>query len=232
MAFRKGHYYADEETFKNDAYEALKFQFSDREGFEIFYSSLSGPEVKDEFLRVATFYLFFVKSGDWHVAVERSNPVIDYITNSFKLISAFSLIESLSDKEYKDFYEWLKSQPVGDIYPIKDRNVLEKLYEKYKEEYGSIRRCKAFFENLPPANQRALCNAIKLEGTPLDSVKKVAEFLYEARSGFVHNADIVLMVGGGSNFSRKGKKLVQANLELNVLLESVENGILTYFKKM
>ena len=231
MAFSKGHYVSDEETYKEDAYNALKSNFSDREGFELFYSSLSGSGVKDEFLRVATFYLFFVKSGDWHVAVERSDAVIDYITNSFKLLSVFSLIESLSDKPYKDFYEWLKSEPAGDVFPIQDGKALEKLYDRYKVEYGSIRRCKSFFENLPPANQNALCSSIKLGDKPLDSVKKVAEFLYEARSGFAHNAEIVLMVGWGSNLSRKGNKVVHANLELKVLLESVEKGILAYFAK-
>ena len=224
-------YVDDEETYKQDAYLALTSCFSSRESFEQFYSSLDDSTTKDEFLRAATFYLFFVKRGDWHVSIERSNPVISYVTNSFKLVALFSLIESLSGQQYKDFYQWLCNEAGASVFPIGDRNALCELNDRYKDAYGSIRRCKAFFENLPMPRQEALCSAIKIEGKPLGSVKKVAEFLYEARSSFVHGAEWVLMVGGGSNFSRKGSRVVQSNLEMDVLLESVEEGICAYFDK-
>lgn len=99
-----GRYVADENTYKEDAYLALTSRFGSRDDFEQFYMSLGDSITKDEFLRAAAFYLFFVKRGDWHVSIERSNPVIDYITNSLMLIAIFSLIESLSNKQYIDFY--------------------------------------------------------------------------------------------------------------------------------
>ncbi len=224
-------YLADEEIYKEDAYLALTSRFGSREGFEKFYSSLNSSAVKDEFLRAATFYLFFVKRGDWHVSVERSNPVINYLTNSFKFVAIFALIESLSDQQYKDFYGWLSSEADGSVFPINDGVALSKLNDRYKSKYGSIRRCKAFFENLPVLSQKALRNAIKVEGKPLDSVKRVAEFLYEERSKFVHEAELVLMACSGSNYSRKGSKVVESNLEMDVLLACVEEGLLAYFGK-
>lgn len=222
-------YFAYEDGYKEDAWLALASRFGRRDDFEQFYSRLIDPAAKDEFLRVATFYLFFVKKGDWHVSVEHSNPVTDYITNSFKIVALFSLIESLSDKQYMDFYKWLRNETGKSDFPIADRTALASLDVKYKEEYGSIRRCKDFFENLPASSQKNLCGAIKIDGKPLSSVKKVAEFLYNARSEFVHNAEFVLEVGSGTNFSGNQSKVVQSDLSMEVLLESIEEGILAYF---
>lgn len=225
-------YIADETTWKKDAYLALSSHFSSYEDFERFYSSLGDSETKNEFLRAAAFYLFFVKSGNWHVYVDRSNPVIDYITNSFKLATLFSLIESLSDKKYKDFYQWLCNEVSDSDFQIVDQAMLSNLYERYKDTYGSVRRCKAFFDNLPSARQKVLCSAIKIGEHPLDSVTKVAEFLYDSRSKFMHEAQMVLELGSGIHFSRLRNKVVQSTLSIDVLLESVEEGILAYFDRV
>lgn len=107
---------AREPYMREYAASAMGSRFPDAVAFNAFYAALT-DEQKDEFLRVASSYLFLVKQGDWHVTVEGSNPVIDYFTNSFKLVSLFSLIESLSSEKHQDFYEWL-GHIGGDIYPI------------------------------------------------------------------------------------------------------------------
>ncbi len=226
-----GQYIADEKTYKEDAYLALISRFVSRDDFERFYLSLKDSATKDDFLRAATFYLFFVKNGDWHVSVERSNPVIDYITNSFKLVGLFSLIESLSCEEYKDFDQWLRTEAGNDVFPICNQHALSQLNDRYKDEYGSIRRCKAFFENLPRENQEALCKAIKSNGTAVTSITEVAKLLYMVRSEFVHAAELMLLVGSGTHFWKKGRKTFQADLSMDVLLESVEEGILAHFDR-
>jgi len=226
-----GQYIADEGTYKEDAYLALTSRFVSRDDFEQFYLSLNDSAMKDDFLRAATFYLFFVKRGDWHVSVERSNPVIDYITNSFKIVGLFSLIESLSCKEYKDFYQWLRTEAGNYVFPIHNQEALSQLNDRYKDEYGSIRRCKAFFENLPRVNQEALCQAIKSNGEPLTSIAEVANLLYMARSEFVHAAEWMLLVGSGIYFSKKGSKKFHADLSMDVLLKSVEEGIIAHFDR-
>jgi hypothetical protein len=96
--------FCDDVVFKKDTYEALSSQFKDLDEFEVFYSNLKSDQVKDDFLRVGSAYLFFVKSGDWHVNVERCNPVIDYFTNLFKLVSTLSIAEGLNNKKHIELF--------------------------------------------------------------------------------------------------------------------------------
>ena len=219
-----GRYVANEAKFKEYAYRALGVRFLDRTAFDNFYTSLSGPSKKDEFLRVASFYLFLVKEGDWQVAFEDNTP--DYLTNSYKVVGIFALIESLSDEQHQDFYEWLKGKGP---FPISDKDALSELNEEYKASYGSIRRCVAFFERLPSERQNALCDAIRENGKPLASIKKVAEFLYNLRSVFVHEADFVLELDNMTVFSMRRNKVVQTTLPIETLLEVFEEGVLAYF---
>jgi hypothetical protein len=123
----KKYRYLDDQIFKNDTYQALSSQFEDEKHFEKFYSSLKDDKTKDEFLRIGTAYLFFVKCGDWHVNVERSNPVIEYFTNSFKLVSLLAVAESVDKKRYIDFFEWLNKKKNKQLFPIENREDLKKL---------------------------------------------------------------------------------------------------------
>jgi len=204
-------------------------RFPAQTGFDDFYASLDGPVIKDEFLRVTSFYLFLVKRGDWHVSVEGSAPVVDYLSTSFKLVALFGLIESLSNEQHQDFYGWLCSKDTKTTFPIPDPAALSKLNEEYKSTYGSIRRCIAFFNRLPSERQQALCSAIRVDGKPLASIKKVAEFLYDLRSKFVHEARFVLSLVGYTALSMKGEKVVQIDLSVETLLETFEEGVLAYF---
>ena len=170
-----------------------------------------------------------MKQGDWQVTVDGCNPVIDYFTNSFKLVALFSLIESLSDKQHQDFYSWLCNESPDSVFPISDKSALSNLNDRYKASYGSIRRCIAFFEALPSSRQTALCDAIKISGQPLPSIKKVAEFLYELRSKFAHEARFVLDFGDNTVLRIKENKVVQTQLSIETMLEAFEEGVLAYF---
>jgi hypothetical protein len=225
-----GRYIADEAKFKQYAYTALTGSFPDHAAFENFYVSLDDSLIKDEFLRVTSFYLFLVKRGEWHVTVEGSAPVIDYLSTSFKVVALFALIESLSDEQHQDFYDWLCSQNPESTFPIPDRAALSKLNEGYKASYGSIRPCVAFFSRLPPDRQQALCSAIRVGGNPLVSIKKVAEFLYDLRNKFVHEARPVWSLVGFMALEKKKKKVVKTDLSVGVLLDTFEEGVLAYFR--
>lgn len=212
-------------------YAALAFesQFPDRIAFDVFYEGLSDPE-KDEFLRVGSTYLFLVKKGDWHVDVDGSSPVIDYFTNSFKLVSLFSLIESLSAEEYQDFYEWLVHAGEA-IYPIKDKGALRKLHEEYKLTFGSIRRCVAFFEGLSVERRKQLQSALVVKGKRANSVKEVAQFLYNLRSKFVHEGEFVLDIFSIPVMSRHKNASTLTTLSMPELLELFEEGVIAHFMK-
>lgn len=209
------------------AASAMNSRFLNAASFNAFYMALT-DEQKDDFLRVASSYLFLVKQGDWHVNVEDSNPIIDYFTNSFKLVSLFSLIESLSSEKYQDFYEWL-GHAGGGIYPISDKTALKQLHEKYKSTYGSIRRCVAFFERLSSTQQADLCNAIQIDGAAAKSIKDVAQFLYNLRSKFVHEGEFVLDIANIPVMSRHKNTNTLTTLSMPKLLGAFEEGVVAYF---
>lgn len=222
-------YTANEDHFKDHAWLAFQSRFTDRHSFEGFYASLCS-DLKSEFLRVASFYLFLVQQGEWNVSVEGSNSVIDYLSNSYKLVAMFALIESLSNEKHQDFYEWLSTSPIEEAFPIQNKDKLAALHVTYKSTYGSIRRCKAFFDRLPHHLQDQLRHSIKIDGNPLSSITKVAEFLYELRSKFVHESSLVLELNGRDILSARGRKVVHAKLSINLLLEAFEYGVILYFQ--
>jgi hypothetical protein len=195
--------------------------------FEAFYSGLK-EEDKDLFLGVASKYVFLVKHGDWHVDWEDCNPVIDYFTNSFKLVSLFSLIESMSSEKHEDFYDWLRKQE-DDAFPILDKSKLKSLYEKYKKTYGAIRRCIKFFERLPPERQAELRSGFKVNGEPASDIKAVAQFLYNLRSKFVHEGEFVLDIASMPVMSRHKNAVTLTDISIPILLRMFEEGVLAYF---
>lgn len=209
------------------AKQAFQSLLPDEWAFDFFYESLD-DKAKDSFLRVAGQYLFLVKEGDWHVRVKGSNPVIDYFTNSFKLVALFSLIESLSTDRHQDFYEWLGHQGPS-IYPVRDKANLRDLYEKYKLTYGAIRRCVAFFERLPMRHQEKLRASFQFDGEPAKTMKEVAQFLYTLRSKFVHESELVLHIARIRVMSRQKGVITLTGLSIPDLLEAFEEGVIEYF---
>lgn len=220
-------YLQRESYLREYAASAFVSQFPDAMAFDVFYDRL-GDEKKNEFLRVASTYLFLVKRGDWYVDVEGRSPVIDYFTNSFKLVSLFSLIESLSAEKHQDFHEWLV-QSGGEIYPVADRATLSRLHEKYKVTFGAIRRCAAFFERLPPMRQEELRGALKVRGALTKSVKEVAQFLYNLRSKFVHEGEFVLDIANVPVMSKHKNVSTLTSLSMPKLLAVFEEGVIAHF---
>lgn len=224
-----GRFVHNENAFVEDAFIALAGRFIDRAAFNTFYATLTTPSTRDEFLRVTSFYRYLVKEGDWQITVQGIDPIIDYLTNSYKLVALFSLIESLTDLRHEDFYEWLSHRQPA-IYPIQDGAELKKLYQEYKESYGSIRRCVAFFDRLPPELKARLCSAIHVKGQPIASIRKLAEFLYNLRSQFVHEGRLVLDVSETPIYSISKKGATRSSLTIGALLEAFEVGVIEYFR--
>jgi len=228
----KKYKYCDNEIYKGDAHQALSSQFPNYQDFESFYSSLADCETKDEFLRVSSSYLFFVKNGDWHVNVSRSIPVIEYFTNSFKTVALLAIIESLSDKKNVDFFEWLSEIEGKSLFPITDKPQLRKLYDEYKSEYGSIRKCKSFFVNLSLPTKDKLQNSILIDGKPADRIEKFAEMIYKVRSKFAHESDAILEISNCYCFSTEKTKEIVWKLPMELLQSSFEEGIVAHFKNI
>ena len=227
---RKKYKYLDDQTFKNDTYEALSSQFQDLRQFEAFYSNLKDDKTKDNFLRVGTAYLFFVKCGDWHVNVVRSNPVIDYFTNSFKLVSLLAVAESVNNKKHIDFFNWLNKKKNKNLFPIENREILEKHYRTYKEEYGSIYSVKEFFNNLPKKTKDSLCNRVTVNGEPIEDIEELIKLIYKVRSRVAHTIEKNLELSTGFHFGgTKKKKIVWLKFNIKYLQEALEEGIVIHF---
>lgn len=225
---RVGRYLSNEATYKVDAYAVLKPHFTGKREFERYYAAI--PEShRNEFLRVCASYRYLAKHGDWKVKVRGINSVVDYLTNSYKLVAVFSLIESLSGLAHRDFYQWLTARERKLVFPIHNRSSLEALYREYKSTYGAIRRCEGFFRHLPLEEQRSLCGSVTLNKTPTAEIKKLAEFLYKLRSKFVHEGELVLEIGGPVYVVTK-KGLVHSRLTVASVFRAFELGLLAHFR--
>ena len=223
-----GRYLRNEAAFKVDAFAVLKAHFQGRREFNHYYSAI--PEAKlNEFLRVCVSYRYLAKHGDWKIKVRGYNPVIDYLTNSYKLVAIFSIIESLSDLDYLDFYQWLTAKNRRQSFPIESRKELDALYRDYKAEYGATRRCVAFFSGLPVEEQRQLCGSISVNKKPTVEIRKLAELLYNLRSSFVHKAEFAHELSGPILvFTKAG--VVESQLTVASILRAFELGIIEHFR--
>lgn len=223
-----GRYLSNEAAFKADAYAVLKEHFEGRRAFNRYYATIPKSKLNG-FLRVCASYRYLAKHGDWKIKVRGYNPVIDYLTNSYKLVAVFSLIESLSDLDYLDFYQWLTAKGRKQTFPINDRKALEALYREYKVDYGATRRCVAFFLGLPLEEQQRLCGSISVNRKPTAEIKKLAELLYNLRSGFVHKAEFAHELSGPIFVITKAG-LVESKLTVAGVLRAFELGVIEHFR--
>ncbi|MGH8533579.1 MAG: hypothetical protein ACREV1_12830, partial [Gammaproteobacteria bacterium] len=134
-----------------------------------------------------------VKNGDWVNRLNGEDSVTDYLTNSYKLVGIFSLIESLAERDHQDFYKWLRSHcKKNNAFPIASAGALESLFNEHKRAHGATNHCVTFFERLSTEKQTALMQAIRIRGKPVSSIKRAIQVLYGLRSGFVHEANLLV----------------------------------------
>ncbi len=221
-------YIEAKDKFLEYSFLALDHHFDSRAGFNQFFNSIKSDIRKSLFLRTASFYLFLVKRGDWVVDIPGSDSVVDYLTNTYKYVGVFSLIESLSDENRIDFYRFLLRRKSRVQFPITDKDSLTQFYENYKAEYGSIKKCIAFFKALSPDRQNDLILRLETRGTE-PSIENLAKFLYELRSKFVHEAELIHHMTNGTSVSFKGQKTIICKLSIGDALNFFEEGLIQHF---
>lgn len=64
----------------------------------------------------------------------------------------------------------------------------------------------------------------------MPSIKKLAEFLYNLRSKFVHEGKLVLNVTETTVYLIGKKGLTRSTLTMSTLFEAFEVGVLEYFR--
>lgn len=213
----------------NYCYLAVQDHFDSVETLENWFSQLPSDEKRDAFLKVAPYYLALVKMGDWVVNIPDSNPIIGYFTNTFKYIALMSLIESLTDRSFVDFYSYLVRKTTGTVFPL-DKSEITEMYRAYNDEFGSIRRCIDFFKGLPQARQNALVKKLDARGEN-PTIENFVKFLYKIRSEFVHRAELVHEISGGPTVSRFENKLVICSLSMEDAMEFFEEGLIAWCQK-
>lgn len=217
------------EKFLEYAFQALDHHFASRQDLIGYFEAIRNDDRKSLFLRTASFYLFLVKGGDWTVSIPSFSRVIDHLTNTYKYVAIFSLIESLSDKKFIDFHQFLTRRKSRVQFPITDRAVLTQYYENFKGEFGAIQQCVSFFRALRPERQRDLLSKLDVRGTQ-PSIENIAKFLYELRSKFVHEAELVHHMSDGTSMSVKGGKVIVCKLSIADAMVFFEEGLIEHFR--
>jgi hypothetical protein len=211
------------------AYLAIGDRFASRDEFFRFYESIQPDRRKNLFLRTASFYLFLVKRGDWIVDIPGSGRKIDYLTNTYKYVGVFSLIESLLGEDFIDFYQYLVRRGSAVSFPITDKPALERLYRCYKSEFGSIQRCISFFRALDPVQQKDLISKLKVQGVH-PSIENLAKLLYDLRSKFVHKSELAHHMTDGTSMSSRGRNVAICTLSIDDAFNFFEEGLIAHFQ--
>ena len=73
------HYLENKAAYLKHAYLAVGERFTSRDSFDNYFDAIKTDEMKNLFLRTASYYLFLVKKGDWVVDVPGSNKVVGYL---------------------------------------------------------------------------------------------------------------------------------------------------------
>jgi len=221
-------YLSAKDKFLEYSFKALQAQFKRKNDFLSFFEAIENDEQKNLFLKTTSFYLFLVKKGDWCVHIAGSNQTVDYLTETYKYIAIFSLIESLQRQRFIDFYSFLVRRKTKVNFPINDKKELKQWYRKYKDEFGSINQSVEFFKSLSAKRKADLIENLQVKNGER-TIENLSKYLYNLRSKFVHEAELLVNMSGRTTLSSYGKKFVICKLSLAKLMECFEEGLITYF---
>ncbi|WP_162588403.1 hypothetical protein [Variovorax sp. RA8] len=214
------------EAFYFHLQHVLAHRFDTPEKLDEFYEAIPTNEEKFLLLSTCASYRYMVKDGDWVSKVNGIEQVVDYITDSHKLLTIFALIESLSNLKHVHFQQWLKNEKK---LPILDEKHLNKLNDEYLLTYGSIKKVVAFFERLSDDHQAKLCNLLTKQREPMDSIKRFAQFLYNMRSQFAHEGKLSVGLQNAPTIKFMGKDSILIEVKIEDVMEAFELGLISRF---
>ena len=231
MPIHRLKYLKESEAYLKHVVSVWGKYFAAQRDLKIFFDKIDSDEEKDLFLRVGSFYRFLVVEGKYQFSRSIWNNGMSYIDDSYKYIAIFSLIEALdSPSKYIDFYQWLHRNK-KDINLDIETPFLSKIdnaYKKYKSEYGATNAAIQFFSRLDKEDQLFIQNSLKIKGKQ-SSLKQLSQFLYNIRSQFVHQANLVLNFGGIISVGRQRKKNIVVNVSIKDMCWLFEHGFLKRF---
>ncbi len=205
--------------------------FRTQKALREFFDLLSTDQEKDLFLRVGSFYRFLVIEGKYKFKKSKWNGGMSYIDDTYKYIALFSLIEALDfPGAYVDFYQWLNrnKKEIEDDPEAQFFSLLDDAYKKYKSEYGANNAAVLFFSRLDQEDQEFIQKSLRIKGKQR-SLKQLAQFLYDIRSQFVHQAHLVLNFGDTISVGRQKGKIITSNMSITDICSLFEHGFLKRF---
>jgi hypothetical protein len=216
-------YWQQRDWFSNLAFDAFEKYFDSRSEFDAFVDSIAGDAEKSRFLKVASFYKFLVKNGRFSVpGFEEAK----YFDHTYRFLAIVALIEAVeSSVSFKEFYPWLRKSAA---FPIQSRQNLDTLHQQYKSQFGLMNKMVSFFRRLDGSSKREIESWIKVQGQPL-AIDKLARTLYDIRSGFIHEARLIVDLSGMRTLSARHKGRV-ITLRLEQVERIFERGVLLRFR--
>ena len=228
----------NEEKFLEYSWSVFQEYFKDKASFLEKYYRIESAEKKNWFLRLASYYLFFVVDGNY------SSPKYDvedlsFVDQTYKFIAIVALIESIYDKnDYIDFYQWIMRNRKNGLFPISDEESATKLYSAYKAEHGNTLNMVRFFQSLDDSIKSFIQRSLvvlddsgktgELEEKQ-ESIEALAKLLYQIRSDYIHGAELILEFDPAIVLSVRGKKPISCSIELKHLCKIFESGLLQQF---
>jgi hypothetical protein len=228
----------NEDKFLGYAWSVFEAYFKDKESFIEKYNHIDSPEKKNWFLRLASYYLFFVIDGNY------SSPKYDiedlsFVDQTYKFIAIIALIESMYDRnEYVDFYEWTMRNKRNGIFPISSPRDATDLYAAYKKEHGSTLNIVRFFQSLDDSIKSFIQRSLTVlqnsgQTGELDekeeSIEVLSRLLYQIRSDFIHRAELVLEFDSFTVLSVRSGRPITCSIELKHLCRIFEAGLLQHY---
>ncbi len=227
-----------EDKFLEYSWSVYEAHFNDKASFIDKYNLIDSPEKKNKFLRLASYYLFFVRDGSY------SSPKYDveeiaFVDQTNKFIAIIALIESIYDNnDYIDFYQWIMRNKKNGLFPINNTEDTNKLYAAYKKEHGNTLNIVKFFQALDePIKLFIQQSLIVLDDSGKageleekeESIEALSKLLYQIRSDFIHRAELILEFDPSTVLSIRDKKPIMCSISLKHLSIIFESGLLQHF---
>ncbi len=228
----------NEDKFLGYSWSVYESYFNDKASFIDKYNHIDSPEKKNRFLRLTSYYLFFVIDGNY------SSPKYDvedlsFVDQTYKFIAIIALIESIYGKnDYVDFYQWIMRNRRNELFPINNARDATRLYAAYKEEHGNTLNIVKFFQSLDdPIKSFIQRSLIVLDDSGKigefeekeESIEALSKLLYQIRSDFIHRAELILEFDPSTVLSVRDGKPISCSIELKHMCRIFESGLLQHF---
>ncbi|MHB8086670.1 MAG: hypothetical protein ACYDH2_00325 [Anaerolineaceae bacterium] len=220
-----------EEFFLEEAWTVYELYFSNKDNFLFKYNEIDSLENRSEFLRVISRYHYLVKDLSYS-SLKSHGLELEFVSVTHKFITIIALIESLyHEDKYIDFYEWLMRENSFSI----TKDDLKNAYKNYKKEFGSRKSVIHFFSSLESDIISYIQESITLLSIKSDSIndktsiEDLSKLLYQIRSDFIHNAELVVELSEVSTLSKRNKKPYLFEISLSTFCKVFELGVLNFF---